>query len=424
MSPVSRLAGALVALALAPTARAQADDPFTGITELTPQLLTRLALERSRAPATARAQARAADASAAMAGAVMDPMLSVEVAPVSAFTPPVPFGAAVKLSQRLPFPGQLGLAEKAARLDARAAHLGHAQAAREIRARAATLVAALHAAERTLAVNAAHRALLAELQAAAEARYAAGTAPQADALQAQVMRIELDAEAVELSAQRRVVAAQINALLLRAPAAPVPPTPATLESEASADLPRDESAIDRLPQLEAMSARVEAAGVRITRAERGWLPNLELMASYSSMWMDVEHRFMIGVGVELPVWQTGRRAQLDEANAMAERMRAEQQGMRAMLAGELEEERTMFEGARERLLVLRERLVPAATTRLDAVRAGYVTGKAEFDTVIDAERALRDAELAQHLAEAEVARRRAALFRFVPVKAEGAEVSP
>ena len=55
--------------------------------------------------------------------------------------------------------------------------------------------------------------------------------------------------------------------------------------------------------------------------------------------------------------------------------------------------------------------------------AAYVTGKAEFDTVIDAERALRDAELAQHLAEAEVVRRKAALFRFVAVKAE-IEVSP
>lgn len=411
MSPLSRFTGAL--LALCACASFAAEDPLAELAVLSPEALARAALMRNSGPAAARAGAEASAAAAVSAGALMDPMLTLELAPVSAFTPPVPFGGTVKLSQRLPFPGQLALQEKAAGHDARAATLAVAELERELRARAYTLFADLHTAERALAVNEAHERLLIDLKSTAEARYAAGAAPQADALQAEVMLAELAAERVELASRRRVVRVQINALLQRPPTAPVPPTPETLDPEFTrlAPEPDADAVLAAHPQLTSLSARVEAADARVTRAQRGWLPQLELMASYSSMWMDPEHRFMIGLGIELPVQQAPRRAQVAEARAMARRMRAEVEGQRAMVAAELEEQRLMAREASDRLRVLRERLVPAATSRLDSVRAGYLTGRAEFDTVIEAERTLRNAELAQHLAQAEVVRRRAALER-------------
>lgn len=420
MTPHSRALGVLVALALLAVPRfaaAAEADPLAGVAVLTPEALTRLVAARSSARAAALADAEAASAATAMAGAWMDPMLSLELAPVSLFVKDVQVGGTVRLSQKLPISGRLGLREQAATHDARAMKLEAGEVTLGLREAALSLYAELFATDRTLAINHAHEVLLTDLKTAAEQRYATGAGMQADALQAELMLAELATDRVELESRRRGLVAKVNGLLQRAPGSPLPPLPETLEPAAPLP-PLSEgvaTATGSRPELAALAARADGADARVTLAERGWVPDLEVMASYSSMWMDTPHRFMVGVGVELPVQQAARRGQVAEAQAMAKRLRHQQERLRHELAAEVGVMYAEHDEATRRAALLTERVLPAARARLEAVRSGYVTGRSSFEAVVEAERSLRDAELKQHLAAADVFQRRAALDRLLGV---------
>jgi outer membrane protein TolC len=420
MSPRLRAPGALAALALACAAPsgAQPADPLADVAELTPSLLTQLVVARSSALAAAQADADGVAAGTAMAGAWMDPMLTLELAPASPFVAGVPFGAAVRASQKLPIAGRPALEAEAATHEARAMRLESGELRLRLREVALALYAELHATTRALEVNDAHARLLADLKAAAEARYAAGAAQQAEALEAELMLGELAADRVELEARHRAAVARLNGLLQRSPTLPLPPLPPTPELPA-APLPPPgvdvAQAAERRPELAALAARTEAARARLMLAERGWVPDLEVMVSYSSMWMEPAHRFMVGVGVELPLQQAGRRGRVAEAQAMAQRARHREEAARHELATELAVMRAELDEATRREVVLRERIIPTARTRLDSLRTAWVTGRAEFEAILSAERALRSAELQHHHAQADALRRRAAVDRLLGV---------
>ncbi len=209
-----------------------------------------------------------------------------------------------------------------------------------------------------------------------------------------------------------------NGLLQRAPTAPLPPLLERLEAPGDAPLEVEVAvarALEARPELAALTARAEGAQARVALADKGWLPDLEVMATYSSMWMDPAHRFMVGVGVELPLQQASRRGQVAEARAMAKKVEHQQTRLRHELATEVTVTRAELDEATKRLVVLRDRVLPAARARLEAVRTGYVTGRGGIEFVLEAERTLRDAELKQHFAQAEAFSRRAAYDRLLGV---------
>ncbi|HYX92337.1 MAG TPA: TolC family protein, partial [Myxococcaceae bacterium] len=112
---------AAAALLLAPqSVRGQhpEPDPFRGASELTVEALVAAVLERNPDVRAMRAAAEAAAARPTQAGALDDPMLEWEIAPVSAVDPSSPLGTQVRLSQRFPFPGKRGLRSSEAQAEA------------------------------------------------------------------------------------------------------------------------------------------------------------------------------------------------------------------------------------------------------------------------------------------------------------------
>ena len=62
------------------------------------------------------------------------------------------------------------------------------------------------------------------------------------------------------------------------------------------------------------------------------------------------------------------------------------------------------------------RLIPTAKDQVAATRADFAAGKTDFSTVIQAEKKLRNAELARYVAIAELSKRRALLARSIGAK--------
>ncbi|HET9227720.1 MAG TPA: TolC family protein, partial [Thermoanaerobaculia bacterium] len=182
--------------------------------------------ERNPSLEAARQAWRAASARVPRERALDNPMVSYSLAPLSIGSD-VPFGNELEVRQTLPYPGKREARAALAEAEAGAAFEDYREALLELTARAGTLAADWYLVHRALEINEQHLRLLDGFREVAAARYAAGLAMQQDPLQAEVESAKLLQMGAELEAQRRVIAARINALLHRDPGAPLPP-PAAL----------------------------------------------------------------------------------------------------------------------------------------------------------------------------------------------------
>jgi len=329
------------------------------------------------------------------ARALEDPMLSYGLAPLSIGSGRVNLGQEVRLSQRFPYPGTLRLRADVARAEADEA----GQAFEVERLRVAVIAAQLFDEYallfRAIEINEQHVQLVEEFQRVATARYAAGLVPQQDPLQAEVEAAHLARRQIVLRTNREVVKAQINALLHRPPSEPLP-TPAVLA------VPTGE-----LPELAALEAEAatqrpeigqRAAAVRARQAEVGLKklegrPAFEAVASYNSMWMDGQHRLMVGVGVNLPVWRRRVRAGVAEAEARLAQARSERAAVEDEVRSGLRQAYDRMQELRQSVALYQSRLLPATADQVRAALAAFKTSQTSFLSVIEAERNQRTAEM-------------------------------
>jgi len=206
-------------------APAASDDPFAGHAVLDRQASIAAVLARNPSIDAARWAWRAALARYPQETALEDPMLEYSIAPASVGASGVDTGQRVTLSQGLPFPGKLALRGEVALAEAEAAASDFAGVRLRLAVLASLLFDQAYLIERKLAVNDAHRSLLAELREIALARYEAGEASQQDPLEAELEEAELLHRDVALRADREITREQLNVLLHRSPELPLPPPP-------------------------------------------------------------------------------------------------------------------------------------------------------------------------------------------------------
>jgi outer membrane protein, heavy metal efflux system len=387
------------------------DDPFAGGAELSRAGVVEAVLRRNPTLRASRQAWRAALAQFPQATALADPMVGYSVAPRSLAARGVQDGHQLELAQPIPFPGTLRLRGEEALAEAEA--VGHEFEA--ARLRLATLASQLfddaYVRARALEVNHHHAALLADLRAVAQARYEAGEVAAQAPLQAEVELAQLERERATLEAEARIASQSLNALLHRRPDAPLPPPPAVLApSEARlAETGRQDAALAARPELRAAEARVRGGEAAVALARRAFLPDVTLTAGYDGFWEESELRPMVGLAVEVPLQLGRRRAALEEARARLEEARSERAALESEVRLAVESGAARVAEAQHVLAVVRDRLLPAARDQLDAARAAFETGQEGFALVIGAEEDLREVELGEHEALAELDRRVAEL---------------
>jgi len=249
-------------------------------------------------------------------------------------------------------------------------------------------------------------ALVASLQGSASAALMVG-GPQRDVARRQVEAgmalVELDELLAMVPGQR----AALNALLARAPDAPLAwPTPGAPWSGRPEDelpLPTDEAILATgmaaNPELAELVAMAEAREQALDLADMRHEPNLA--PSFTASGGSSESvGLMLTLPTTVPAVQAAvraARADLDEAQA---RLRQADFDTRAALLAML----ATLRNDEHRLVRLRDEIVPAARALLDNARAGYATGLDDLAAYVEARSAVLDVDLA--LAEARAARAR------------------
>lgn len=405
-----------------PTGSSPAAEPAFG-ESLARDALVSQVLARNPEARAAQAGWRAALARVPAAAALEYPMVSYSLAPLSIASSDAPFGQELRASQRLPLPGTRRLRREAAAADAAVAEQQLAEVQQRLATMAALLYADLWLVEREREVAREHLRLLETMQRVAASRYAAGLAPQQAPLQAELEAARMEQRLVALAAERRRLAAQVNALLQRPADAPLPPTPVEIDAPTAFAADAD-AALAARPELRAQQAQVEGQQAALELARRAWRPDVDLMTSYSTMWDMREHRWMVGIGVELPLWGERRRAAIAAAEAELARGAAEVAAREATVREELEIATAGLEESSELLRLYRDRVLPAARDQLAAATAAFQSGASDMLAVVEAERGLRSAQSDYYTAQAEQASRVAELRRALGLTAAATPGAP
>lgn len=320
----------------------------------------------------------------------------------------------LELRQRFPAAGSLDARARATVEDAQATLAEAATEERLTAQRAADAYADYVHGRQDHALHHQHLALLEQMQHAVQARFSTGGSGLSD-----VARVELEVAKtrraiVRIDGDMARAQAAINALLRRAPEAPLG-APREVEPE-TVHLSTDElltRAHSNRGATLAADARVRAARARIDAAHaEAELPEVSVGLGY---WQVPTRRPGIGVtaAMSLPWLRGPQRHRFDEAKEQEAAERSSMEGVNVELQSEVTTTRAQLAALERELIVVHGQAVPAARRSIEAIRAAYATGNVSLLEWVDAARSVLDLQMEETDLGAELAHAVAALERAV-----------
>jgi len=336
-------------------------------------------------------------------GTLPDPVLRLELQDIErrdgSPLPESPGGATLTLEQEFPLWGKRTLRKGVARAEADMAQAERRGVEAELMTRLKTAYAALHAAHQGLKLTRELARSVAAIAALAGSRYAQGLGGQQEAIAAEIEKVRLETEIVQLEEDRQQAEAQLNALLGR-PAGTlfvVPRGLRPLPPEDDLRLPElVERALRTSPALAAEQARIAAAVGSRELVERSWYPDVTLGLSVVE-----ESRRIMGyeamVELTLPLQWGVRKAQAREATTRVAAAQAARAATARQLEGELGAALARLSVARRLADILHAQHLPRARLAFTTALQAFELDQVELGEVLEAERRVRTTEL-EHLA--------------------------
>jgi cobalt-zinc-cadmium efflux system outer membrane protein len=319
----------------------------------------------------------------------------------------------IGVTQRIPYPGKLRLARRAASAEHEAAQAELEQVRRDVVRDVQTVYYDLAFIDDALEIVERNRSVLVEVISATEARYAVGTAEQAELLESRVEAAGLADEAAALIERRNALAARLESLVAGSAPAPAHATiPARI---AAAAIPRSTDRIrftsnvlgarashSPLPALDVLlqtalrnsaslgvrAAEIRAAAARASLARRAALPDIDFSFQYGQRTARPDMITWI-VSAPLPLFK-GRRQDRERAAAQAhlDASRSDSAQAANTLRAEVAAAHAEAERHRTRLALYAASVIPQARAALTSATASFQVGRAQFRTLLTSQAAL------------------------------------
>lgn len=408
MSAVTRLASLVACLAVSSFVHAQPAVPGADVDGL-------LALARQNNPSLVAEgfEADAARERVGAAGALPDPRFTLELMDASntmsggstSVLPGQVGETRYRIVQPLPGWGKRALETEAAVTRATRAEAARDGARRTLEATVHSAWLRYYQAERELQFSREQQILLRGVEDAALARYRSGGGSQQDVLLAQRQASAQRLGALAIEQRRQAAIAQINALLGRAPDAPLAKPEAPTSLPARLELATlIERARATHPEVRAEALGVDAARIERERARRERQPDYAVGVTYNRP-RDGRESWDLMFEMMIPLQQGVRDARERETAALGLAAEARRRAAETRIAGELGAAWASWRAASDSLQLLCTTLVPQAEAGRDAARAALAGDQAGVADVLMAEAQVLDTRLA--LLQAEIEARRA-----------------
>jgi outer membrane protein TolC len=346
-----------------------------------------------------------------------DPMLGTTVAPASIWSDNVDFAARVEVSQKLPFPGKLGLRGQSALAEAAAAGNEVEDMRLQLVESAKSSFYEYYLVGRAVAVNEESLRLLKEFREQASARYEKALVPEQDVWQADVELARQRERGLTLNRMRNVAVARINTLMHLPPDAPLPPPPERLTVEHGVPMLEGlrARALAQRPDLRALANRIAAEEAAFRLAQKEFCPDFEVMAAYDGFWQPPQQALQgqVGLRLNLPVRKERRYAALAEAQARIAERRAQLDSRIDQVNFQLQEAYEQVVESEQVVRLYEKTTLPAARGNVGAARSAYEAGKVPFLSLVEAQRNRVGLLDRYYEALADYYRRRATLERAV-----------
>lgn len=244
--------------------------------------------------------------------------------------------------------------------------------------------------------------LLSDLVAVTQVRYSSGLAPQQDVIRAQIEKTTLRSEDITLDTEQHHAMTRLNTALAR-PQHSLLAAPEKLRRVAPEKL---DGAIlhDKLlrnnPILATQSAQISVAEANKRLIEKNRYPDVTLGIAPIQRGGSIDS-WEAMVEFNIPIRMDTRRAQESEAGARLEAAKERQQAASNQADGELQEYLTAYESAEKQVQLIDNTLLPQAELTFHSALTGYETGKVDFATLLDAQRAIKRAKADKLKAQAE-----------------------
>lgn len=402
---------ALFASALLTSTSWAQDAPHTWTEDtFTAEQLVAWVWERNPSMAELTAAAEVAVHRVDPAGSLDDPTLNYAFAPRTFGREGQGLNQKVEFSQSLPWPGTLKARRLVAEYDVAAARQDISALRLRLAAQAKAAYAEWYFIGRAVAIHHDTHGLLEELRSVAETRYAAGEALQQDVLQVEMELAKLDRHLLQLKRIESSVQAQVNALLNRDPATPLPvPVGVRIQPSMPALADLERQALRAHPDLRRLDAKIAGHGASVTLAEKAFYPDFRLTAGYNSLWDEADKRPVVGVSINIPLDRSKRRAVLSSARATVRRVKAQRDAQRAQLLGDLTRAYAEVVESIKTVALFEASLLPLANEYFDAALIDYQSGAGSFLSVITAEQQKLATEEGLERSRADAVRRQAEL---------------
>lgn len=334
----------------------------------------------------ARSRARAAEQRPAIVSALEDPM----VMPAVDHLPFMLHGvdASLMVEQRFPMSGVLGHRRRAAEADARRLQADSQRVAQDVQLDAARAFLMLRERREMARILSEQVVLARQFVDAAAARYSSGSGSQPEVLRAEVEVARLEGAIRAIAAEVAAAETMLNASLGRQVDAAIPGlagAPSDREPAAWAEI--HDVTLRHRPEIYAGRAEIGRAQAEVSVMESMYLP-MGFARTGPAYTMTDRWGWMLMVGVSVPIWRGKYDAGVREARAMEDMARADLSAMTRMIEGEAATSRNQVLAARQRVIALRDNVLPRARQSIDPSVAAYAAGTMPLVSVIDAAQAL------------------------------------
>jgi cobalt-zinc-cadmium efflux system outer membrane protein len=322
------------------------------------------------------------------------------------------------ISQMFPWFGKLRLRGEAALEMADAAQQQYEHAKLMVFYRVKDAYYELYYLGRAVVVTTENRDLVQQFETVAKAKYESDTAMYADVIKAQTELDKLNDRLRTLQDFKGPILARLNAALNRPFNAPLPWPKATPimhldldDQQLAAALVKDN------PELRGLDSIAAKEKTGIALAKKEFFPDVRLGVDYTVTGEALnpatpgsgKDAVMVGVSINLPIWEGKYRAGVREAMARFQAALKQRIDRGNTLTSDLKLVLFKYQDASRKIALYRDALIPKADQTLKVTQRAFEAGKADFLSLIDAERVLLEFQLTYERALADHAQRLAEL---------------
>ena len=380
------------------------------------------AVEKNPEIQLVRQRLQAVSARAKQAPYLEDPELNFQLGAVPFSTPTNLNNAdtnSIGVRQKLPFFGKLGLKEKAATQEVRVAEQELRAKEREIISMVKMAYADLFLAQKNSEILREQLEILRTIIRATEARYQVGRVTQQDVFKALLEQSEVMNQLINVEAESSTAQAKLNSAMYRLPRSPVQLPADLVTPRAELSLPAIEDlALTNRPQLKGADEEIVRSERMYELAERNRkFP--DFMIGWDYMRMPTEMRkdrygAMVNITIPFSPWTIGKHNyEVEESLAEIRAAKANRDAMRNITMREVAESQAKVQAARRSITLYSEGLLTQAELAFRSAMAAYQTGRVEFVTLLEAQRALREARMGYYKASVSFLQNLADLERVV-----------